>query len=113
MHPTIAIEKAPDFSRAVLQTSIPVAAVFHATWCPYCRKFLPTFEALANEFAEHVRFVTVDVDKAPNLEVEYKIGKIPTVLLFQHGRETNRWVNEQDIAPYRRAIAALIPEYMI
>lgn len=113
MHPTIAIEKSPDFARAVLQTSMPVAAVFHATWCPHCRKFLPTFETLADEFAEHLRFVTVDVDKAPDLEAEYKIGKIPSVLLFQHGRETNRWVNEQDIAPYRRAIAALIPEYMI
>ncbi len=113
MNGTIEIVDASDFERNVIRAKTPAAVVFYATWCPHCKRFLPTFHTLAEEFAEYIRFAMVDVDRLPELESKHKIGKIPSVLVFHHGKEIQRWVNEQELEVYRRALAVLAPEYTI
>lgn len=88
----------------------PVAAVFHAEWCPYCRRFMPTFAKLAEEYGDPIRFVSIDVDDAPDLEEAYDIGKIPTVLLLEDGEILERWVNEQDAETYRGRLESAVAE---
>ena len=97
------IRDASTFDQQVLRPARTVLVNFYADWCPYCRRFAPTFEKLADEF-EGVEFAAVNVDDAPGLERQYDIGKIPSVLLFENGREVRRWSNEQQSEPYREAL---------
>lgn len=67
-----------------------VLALFCASWCPYCRRFLPVFdENVSNRVFNLVLRVRVDDYDNP-LWDEYSIGAVPTVLLFDEGKVCRR-----------------------
>lgn len=77
-----------DFEREVLQAEGPVLALFQATWCGYCRWFLPRFR---DATSERVRLVEVDLsDDDDPLWDAYAIQVIPTLLLFYQGQVVDR-----------------------
>jgi thioredoxin 1 len=67
-----------------------VLALFYASWCPYCRSFLPVFGK--NAPRQGVRVVLrVKVDDYDNpLWDEYSIEAVPTVILFNEGQVCRR-----------------------
>lgn len=52
---------------------------FNATWCGPCKKFAPTFEEIAGEYAGKALFYSVDVDVHPELAAEYGVQGIPHI----------------------------------
>ncbi|RMH59855.1 MAG: thioredoxin [Zetaproteobacteria bacterium] len=76
-----------DFEREVITAShrLPVLVDFWAPWCGPCRMLAPTLEALADEFAERLRLVKINVDEAPELAARYQVRGVPSVKLFRHG----------------------------
>ena len=44
-----------DFDAQVLKSPTPVMVEFLATWCGYCRRFEPTVQAIASEYAGRLR----------------------------------------------------------
>jgi thioredoxin 1 len=68
----------------ILATEDEVVLKFWATWCGPCRQLAPHYETLA-EKASGLKFVEVDVDKVPDLAVEYGVLGVPTVKLFRGG----------------------------
>jgi thioredoxin 1 len=75
-----------DFDPQVLKSQTPVLVEFWATWCGYCRRFEPTVEAIASEYAGRLRVGKVDVDKSPATAARYGIDGTPTVVLFKQGK---------------------------
>lgn len=71
------------------QTELPVLVDFWAAWCGPCRAMAPQFEEAAR-LAPGIRFVKVDSDAAPNASAHFGIRSIPSLLLFQGGREIGR-----------------------
>lgn len=59
---------------------------FYATWCGPCKAISPIFDKLAEEIPE-VEFARVDVDKAEDVAMEYRVTAMPTFLLFQDGEK--------------------------
>ena len=65
-----------------------VFVLFYASWCPYSRRFLPTFERFAQDKTRTCMSVVID-DKASLCE-KYSIEVYPTVLVFDKGKVIQR-----------------------
>jgi thioredoxin 1 len=78
-----------DFDQAVLQADRPVLVDFWAAWCAPCRALAPRVEAVAARRAD-TRVVKIDIDQNPLVAQRYGVRAIPTLILFNHGREVER-----------------------
>jgi thioredoxin 2 len=50
----------------------------------------PAFEQAAQRLATGARFAKINSDEEPSLAARFAIRSIPTLVLFQHGREIKR-----------------------
>jgi len=67
-----------------------VIALFYASWCPFCRSFLPAFSTAAQKAGSTV-FLRVRVDDDDNpLWEEYSLEAVPAVIFFQNGEAAQR-----------------------
>jgi thioredoxin 2 len=80
---------ADRFDRYVDGTELPVVVDFWAEWCGPCKMMAPEFAKAAAQ-RPGVRFVKLDTDAAPELATRHGIRSIPTLALFQGGREVAR-----------------------
>jgi thioredoxin 1 len=81
-----------SFEKEVLQSEQPVLVDFWAEWCAPCRMIAPTVERIAGQYAGRARVVKVNVDDNPSTAQRYGIKGIPTLILFNDGREAERVV---------------------
>ena len=73
--------------REILKTKDRVIALFHASWCPFCVRFLPIFKKHAEEEGRH--FVIVQDDQE-TIADQYSVTVYPTVLFFENGVVSKR-----------------------
>jgi thioredoxin 1 len=78
------------FQEMIAQSAQPVLVDFWAPWCGPCRLLSPVIEGLAEEYADRVRVLKVNVDEQPTLASQYNITGIPTVILFNQGKIVDR-----------------------
>lgn len=83
---------AQTFQSKVLNSELPVLVDFWAPWCGPCRMLAPIFEELADELDDQVEFFKVNIDEEPDLATAYGVMSIPTMILFEGGKEQNRSV---------------------
>ena len=65
-----------------------VVVDFYATWCGPCKMLGPVFEEVSKE--SDIEFVKVDIDNHEELCREYKVMSVPTLILFENGKEVKR-----------------------
>jgi thiol-disulfide isomerase/thioredoxin len=71
----------------ILKTNDRVIALVYASWCPFCRKFLPIFQQYAQK--EQQYFLCVQDDQE-SIGGKYSIDVFPTVLFFEKGYISKR-----------------------
>ena len=84
-----------QFDAEVLGSETPVIVDFWAEWCGPCRAVSPILEQIAEERADELRVVKVNIDEEPELQQRYGILSIPTILLFQDGEPAAAAVGAQ------------------
>lgn len=79
-----------SFHRDVLHSPVPVLVDFYAEWCGPCRMLSPALERLAAAFDGKARIVKIDIEQAPDLAREYRVGAVPTLLFVVDGEVVGR-----------------------
>ena len=98
-----------DFESRILQASQPVVVDFWAAWCGPCLMMAPVLEALAAELDGQVGFAKLDVDANPELAELHGVGGIPTLIVFESGKEAGRIVGFMPKEAILRRLQALLP----
>jgi thioredoxin 1 len=83
---------ASSFEEIVLKNERPVLVDFYASWCRPCQIISPLVEELAKEYEGKLEAVKVDIDQASDVASQYNILSIPTIIIFEKGREKERIV---------------------
>ena len=61
---------------------------FYANWCGPCKMIAPELERVESS----IKVVKVDVDEFEDLAREYGVMSIPTLILFENGKEAKRTI---------------------
>ena len=80
-----------NFEAEVLQAEQPVVVDFWASWRGPCQMVGPLIVQLSEEMPE-VKFAKVNVDDELELARKYRVESIPTLLVFDAGKEVKRQV---------------------
>ncbi|NQT19901.1 MAG: thioredoxin fold domain-containing protein [Planctomycetes bacterium] len=82
---------AETFAEEVLESPVPVVVEFFTPMCQFCRRFEATFDSLADEYEEAVRFRRVNAAQERELAVQYNVFGVPTTIIFEGGEPIERF----------------------
>lgn len=79
-----------NFDTQINRHEIPIAVDFWAPWCGPCQMMAPIFEQAAAEIEPQIRLAKLDTEQNQTIAARYNIRSIPTLIVFQQGRELSR-----------------------
>jgi thioredoxin 1 len=65
---------------------------FGAPWCGPCTRQHPIIEQFAADNIGKIKVVMIDIDEAPLTVAKLSVRSVPSLLLFDNGKEINRKV---------------------
>jgi thioredoxin 2 len=79
-----------DFDRLVSRSAVPIIVDYWAPWCGPCRMVAPELEKVAKRADGRYIIVKVNTDVLDELGARHGIRSIPTLAVFNGGREVTR-----------------------
>ncbi len=73
----------------IINGNIPVLVDFTATWCGPCKLMKPVLEELHRQMGDKLRIIKIDIDASPAAANAHNVQSVPTLILFQKGK--NLW----------------------
>ncbi len=74
-----------SFDTDVVNNAKPVLVDFWAEWCGPCKMIAPLLDEAADEYADKIDIVKLNVDENPITGAKFGVRSIPTLILFKDG----------------------------
>jgi len=71
----------------IINNDKPVLIDFYATWCGPCQMLGPVLKQVKDNLGDRVSIIKIDVDKNQEIAASYQIKGVPTMMLFQNGKQ--------------------------
>ena len=85
-----------NFESEVLNSNEKVLVDFYADWCGPCKMMAPVVQQLSKELQGKAKVGKLNVDENQDLAMEYNVMSIPTLVIFENGKEYKRFVGVRD-----------------
>ena len=96
------------FAAQLAHSDVPVVVDFWAPWCGPCKAMAPAFAQVSARMDSRARFIKVNTDEEQALGARYAIRSIPTLAIFQSGKEIARVSGAMPAAQLEQWIAQAI-----
>lgn len=71
----------------IINGTTAVLVDFTAEWCGPCKMMKPVLEELHQRKGEQLRIIKIDIDKSPAAANAFNVQSVPTLILFQNGKQ--------------------------
>jgi thioredoxin 1 len=71
----------------IINSEKPVLVDFFATWCGPCQMLLPVLNQVKDNLQDRITIIKIDVDKNQELAQKQQVRGVPTMMLFQNGKQ--------------------------
>ena len=71
----------------IINSEKPVLVDFFATWCGPCQMLLPVLNKVKESLQDRITIIKIDVDKNKELAQKQQVRGVPTMMLFQNGKQ--------------------------
>ncbi|TCK64823.1 thioredoxin [Winogradskyella wandonensis] len=75
---------------SIIKSNTPVLLDFYADWCGPCKALAPILKTVKDEMGESVKIIKIDVDKNQPLANKFQVRGVPTLILFNNGKQVWR-----------------------
>ena len=97
-----------SFQSDVLEHDKPIMVDFWAEWCGPCRAVSPILDKIAEENADKLDIVKLNVDENPQLAMKYQITAIPAFKVFEKGEVVKTVIGAKPKPALEADLAAFI-----
>lgn len=91
----------------IINGETPVLVDFTATWCGPCKMMKPVLEELHRRKGDQLRIIKIDIDQSPAAANVFQVQSVPTLLLFQKGKQLWRQSGVMQAASLEKIIDQL------
>jgi thioredoxin 1 len=71
----------------IINSEKPVLVDFFGTWCGPCQTLAPILKQVKDSLEDRISIIKIDVDKNQNLASQFQVRGVPTMILFQNGKQ--------------------------
>jgi thioredoxin 1 len=71
----------------IIDSEKPVLIDFYASWCGPCQSLAPILKQVKDSLGERISIIKIDVDKNQEIASSYQVRGVPTMMLYQRGKQ--------------------------
>ena len=71
----------------IIASEKPVLVDFFATWCGPCQTLAPILKEVKDHLGDKISIIKIDVDKNQQIASRFQVRGVPTLMLYQNGKQ--------------------------